>query len=49
MNGPPRSTFSSFLSPEVPDEGPIRTTNIPRQRTKTRRHRRKRRRGLRAS
>lgn len=45
----PRGSFSDFLSPETADEGPVRTKNIPRQRTKMLRKNRKSRRRMRAT
>ena len=50
MKGEMRSSFTDFLSPDTPDEGPVKTKNIPRQRYKRRkaRHERKKRREARA-
>lgn len=46
----PPSSFSDFLSPTTSDEGPVRTSNIERQRYKPRRvQKRKKRRSKRAS
>lgn len=44
-------TFTDFLSSTTPDEGPVRTSNIERQRARPQRgqRRRKRRRTRRAS
>lgn len=47
MNGRDPNQFSDFLSKTTADEGPVSTRNIPRQ--KKRRHKRKKRRGQRAS
>jgi hypothetical protein len=42
------STFSDFLSPTSSEEGPVKTKNIPRERYKKRRIKRKKRREQRA-
>lgn len=47
MSSQPPNEFSDFLSKTTADEGPVSTRNIPRQ--KKRRHKRKKRRGQRAS
>jgi hypothetical protein len=45
MNGnPPSGSFSDFLSPLTPDEGPVRSKTIPRQRYKRRAKRQMRKR-----
>jgi hypothetical protein len=51
MNGDqPPSEFSSFLSSSTPDEGPVSTRSIPRQRKRHKRSEvRKKRRAKRAS
>jgi hypothetical protein len=51
MNGnPPSGSFSDFLSSTTPDEGPVKTKDIPRQRYKRRakRQMRKKKREMRA-
>ena len=44
MKGETPSSFSDFLSPQTPDEGPVKTKNIPRQRYKRRKQQRKKKR-----